>query len=205
MVTTPWLVNTGSAFDNPRPVSEPGLTLPAERHCAVFDSALGPCGIAWRDDALTHVQLPLADREATMVELEWQSGSSIAPPPWPPFVAHAVAALQSLLRGELADLQGVPLDWAGIGQFERDVYEAARRIAPGHTRTYEELAQAMGQPGTVRAVEVSLGRNPFPLVVPCHRVVAGRGRLGGYGPAGGVAMKKRLLEIEAAALHAADN
>jgi methylated-DNA-[protein]-cysteine S-methyltransferase len=185
-------------------MTEPGLTLPAERHCAVFDTAIGPCGIAWRDEALTHVLLPLADREATVAELQWQSGSSIAPPPWPPFVARAIASMQALLEGGSTELGDVPLDWAGIGQFERDVYEAARRIAPGHTSTYEELARNLGQPVMVRAVEVALGRNPWPLVVPCHRVIVGRGRLGGYGPAGGVATKRKLLEIEAAMAPPAD-
>lgn len=172
--------------------------LPAERHCALFDTALGPFGIAWRGEAVTHVLLPLVDREATIAELQWQSGAELAPPPWPTFVVHAVAAMQALLKGEPADLQHVPLDWAGIGQFERKVYEATRRIAPGQTCTYDELAQAMGNPGAARAVDVALARNPWPLVVPCHRVVAGGGRLGGHSAAGGIGTKKKMLAIEAA-------
>lgn len=172
--------------------------LPAERHCAVFDTALGVFGIGWRDEAVTVVLLPLVDREATIAELQWQSGAELAPPPWPPFVTQAVSAMQSLLSGEPADLQEVPLDWAGIGQFERKVYEATRRIPPGQTWTYDELAQAMGQPGAARAVDVALARNPWPLVVPCHRVVAGGGRMGGHSAAGGVGTKMKMLAIEAA-------
>lgn len=175
--------------------------LPAERHCALFDTAIGPCGIAWRGDAVTRVMLPLMDREATLAELQWQSGAELAPPPWPMFVAAAVSGMQALLSGEPADLTGVPLDWAGIGHFEQKVYEAARRLLPGHTSTYDELAQAMGNPGAARAVDVALSRNPWLLVVPCHRVLAGHGRLGGYSAPGGAGMKRRLLDIEALGLH----
>lgn len=171
---------------------------PVERHCALFDTALGAFGIAWRDEAVTLVLLPLVDREATIAELQWQSGAELAPPPWPPFVAQAVAAMQSLLAGEPADLQDVPLDWGGIGQFERKVYEATRRIPAGQTWTYDDLAQSMGQPGAARAVDVALARNPWPLVVPCHRVVAGGGRLGGHSAAGGIGTKMKMLAIEAA-------
>ncbi|MBL8290104.1 MAG: MGMT family protein [Rubrivivax sp.] len=141
--------------------------------------------------------LPLMDREATLAELQWQSGAELAPPPWPMFVAAAVSGMQALLSGEAADLAGVPLDWAGIGQFEQKVYAAARRVLPGHTCTYEELAQAMGNPGAARAVDVALSRNPWLLVVPCHRVLAGHGRLGSYSAPGGAGTKRRLLDIEA--------
>jgi len=173
-------------------------TAPAERHCAVFDTALGAFGIAWRNEAVTQVLLPLVDREATIAELQWQSGAELAPPPWPPFIADAVRAMQSLLDGEPADLHEVPLDWAGIGQFERKVYEATLWIPPGEVRTYDELADTIGNPGAARAVDVALARNPWPLVVPCHRVIAGGGRMGGHSAAGGIATKKKMLEIEAA-------
>ncbi|MCC6249854.1 MAG: methylated-DNA--[protein]-cysteine S-methyltransferase [Rubrivivax sp.] len=173
-------------------------TAPAERHCAVFDTALGAFGIAWRNEAVTQVLLPLVDREATIAELQWQSGAELAPPPWPPFIADAVRAMQSLLDGEPADLHEVPLDWAGIGQFERKVYEATLWIPPGKVRTYDELADTIGNPGAARAVDVALARNPWPLVVPCHRVIAGGGRMGGHSAAGGIATKKKMLEIEAA-------
>ncbi|MFO1266115.1 MAG: methylated-DNA--[protein]-cysteine S-methyltransferase [Rubrivivax sp.] len=135
--------------------------------------------------------LPLMDREATLAELQWQSGAELAPPPWPMFVAAAVSGMQALLSGEPADLAGVPLDWAGIGHFEQKVYEAARRLLPGHTSTYDELAQVMGNPGAARAVDVALSRNPWLLLVPCHRVLAGHGRLGSYSAPGGAGTKRR--------------
>ncbi|MBL8341131.1 MAG: methylated-DNA--[protein]-cysteine S-methyltransferase [Rubrivivax sp.] len=172
--------------------------LPPPRHCAMFDTLLGPCGIAWRGEAVTLLLLPTVDREATFEQLTWQSGSEVAPPPWPGFVTGAMSEVQALLRGEPADLRGVPLDWAGIGQFERKVYEAARRVLPGHVCTYEELAQVMNAPGSARAVDLALARNPWPLLVPCHRVVAGGGRLGSFSSAGGLGLKKWLIEREAA-------
>ena len=180
--------------------------LPPERHCALFDTALGPCGIAWRGEAVAQVQLPTAAREITLTKIEWESGSKEAPPPWPAFIVLAMQGMQALLNGEPADavnLQDVPLDWAGIGHFERQVYEATRRLPAGRTCTYEELARTMGQPGATRAVDVALGRNPWSLIVPCHRVLAGAGKLGGFSGAGGVATKRRLLDLEAAIHRAA--
>ena len=173
-------------------------TLPPERHCAIFDTALGPFGIAWRGEAVSYVQRPLPDRETMISQLTWQTGAEVAPQPWPGFVSEAVAAMQALLEGEPADLQGVPLDWAGIGQFERRVYEAARRVPAGHTCTDDELAQAMNAPGAARAVGVALAGNPWPLIVPCHRVVAGRGGLGVSASGTGGAISKKLLALEAA-------
>ena len=179
-----------------RPLGEGAL--PAERHCALFDSALGACGIAWRGEAITHVLLPAGDREDTLTQLEWMSGADSAPPPWPVFVDKAVTGMQALMRGEAADLTGLPLDWAGIGRFERQVNEAAQRIDAGQTRTYGEIAQVLGDANAARAVGVALGRNPWPLIVPCHRVLAAGGKLGGFSAPGGVATKRRLLAIEAA-------
>jgi len=179
-----------------RPLGEEPL--PPERHCALFDSELGACGIAWRDEAITLVLLPAGDREDMLAQLEWASGADTAPPPWPEFVNAAVTGMQALLRGEAADLTGVPLDWAGIGRYERLVYEAARGIPPGRTRTYGEIAQLLGDPAAARAVGVALGRNPWPLVVPCHRVLAAAGKLGGFSAPGGVATNRPLLAIVAA-------
>jgi methylated-DNA-[protein]-cysteine S-methyltransferase len=171
--------------------------LPAERRCAIFETSLGLFGIAWQAEAVTLVLRPLPDREAMAAELQWRSGAELTPPPWPPFVSAAVAGIQALTAGEANDLREVPLDWAGIGQFERRVYEAARRIPPGQTRTYGELAHALGNRGLARAVDVALAGNPWPLIVPDHRVVAGAGRLGGHPVTEALGLKKRLLEIEA--------
>jgi methylated-DNA-[protein]-cysteine S-methyltransferase len=148
-----------------------------------FDTAVGRCAIAWGGDALTGVWLPEADAR-----------TETAPPPW---VQDAIDAICALLDGQDADLGDVPLDQSGVSDFARSVYEAARTIAPGQTLTYGEIADRIGAPGEARAVGWALGRNPFPVVVPCHRVVAASGKLGGFSAPGGTQTKLRLLAIEA--------
>lgn len=103
--------------------------------------------------------------------------------------------MRALLAGEAVDLSAVRLDMDRVPAFHRDVYRLARDIAPGDTRTYGELARALGSPGAARAVGQAMGRNPFAPVVPCHRVVASGGT-GGFSAGGGVATKLRLLDIE---------
>lgn len=208
-------------FGAPGHAAEAGLAAGARR-CALFATAIGECGVAWQDDALTHVLLPAADAMATRSLLQHLSGARAeaavarnaeavaggpaahstgvadAPAdPWPAFVRDAVHAMQALLAGEAVSLDCVPLAWHRVGEFERRVYEATQRLAPGQTTTYGEMARALGDPAAARAVGVALGRNPWPLVVPCHRVLAAGGRLGGFSAPGGVATKERLLAIEA--------
>ncbi|MBL8327180.1 MAG: methylated-DNA--[protein]-cysteine S-methyltransferase [Rubrivivax sp.] len=178
----------------------------ALNHSAVFDTAIGPCGLAWNDQALVRVLLPAGDdARATAALLHHLSaGAPAAPPPWPGFVQQAVAAMQALLRGEAASLAGVPLAWSRVGSFERRVYEATQRLGPGETSTYGEIARQLGEPAAARAVGAALGRNPWPLVVPCHRVLAAGARLGGFSAPGGVATKERLLVIESPLARRAD-
>jgi len=114
----------------------------------------------------------------------------------PEEVRRAVDQILSLLRGETSALDAIPLDMEQVPPFQRRVYEMARGISPGQTISYGDLAVRMGQPGAARAVGQALGRNPFPLVVPCHRVLAADGRMGGFSANGGVATKLRLLTIE---------
>jgi methylated-DNA-[protein]-cysteine S-methyltransferase len=108
----------------------------------------------------------------------------------------------ALFGGEARDLSGIRLDMSGVPSFHRNVYEVARTIAPGATMSYGEIATQLGEPGAARAVGQALGQNPFPIIVPCHRVLAAGGKTGGFSAHGGVATKLRLLSIEAA--HAAD-
>lgn len=103
-----------------------------------------------------------------------------------------------VLAGGRDDLADVALDLTGVSAFNRRVYEIARAIAPGQTSTYGQVAQAMGEPGAARAVGKALGENPFPIVVPCHRVLAADGRMGGFSAEGGAAAKARLLTLERA-------
>ncbi len=166
---------------------------------SLFDTAIGPCALAWNSVGLTAVGLPGVSALATRkVLLSRQPQAVETPPPWPDFVAAAVAAMQAHLAGEPQDLREVPLDTSQANRFELLVYAAARELDPGHTCSYGELAKAIGEPMAARAVGHALGENPWPLVVPCHRVTAAGGRLGGFSAPGGSDTKQRLLLLEAA-------
>ena len=111
-------------------------------------------------------------------------------------VLPAIDGIVALLRGDKRDLREIILDFHGVPVFNRRVYEIARTIGPGATLTYGDIARRLGRPGTARAVGHALGQNPWPIVVPCHRVLAADGRMGGFSAPGGVATKRRMLEIE---------
>ena len=162
----------------------------------LFDTAIGRCGIAWSERGIAGLQLPEPAGVARGALLSrFPEAVETAPPP---SVAAVIDAARSLLDGGNPDFDAVPLDWTGIGAFERAVYEATRAIPRGSTRTYGEVAAALGDPGAARAVGQALGRNPFPIVVPCHRVLAADGRPGGFSAPGGVRTKLRMLAIEGA-------
>ncbi|KRQ24897.1 cysteine methyltransferase [Mycobacteroides sp. H001] len=161
-------------------------------HC-FFDTAIGACAIAWSDSGVVALQLPEHDDAATLARIRRPPGSELAPPP---FVAEAIDGLKRVLAGEDDDLQWVQLDLDGITDFDREVYAVTRAIGPGSTRSYGEVAAAVGAPGAAQAVGQSLGRNPIPLLVPCHRVLAADHSLHGFSAYGGVVTKRELLKLE---------
>jgi len=168
----------------------------------LFPTAIGDCGIAWGDAGLLGVQLPEGQPAQTRARLAQRfAGAAEQEPPATP--CRAVRGIAALLAGEPLDLLDIELDMAGIVPFHRQVYTLARHILPGHTATYGELAQRLGDPGAARAVGQALGRNPFAIVVPCHRVLAAGAALGGFSARGGLTTKLKLLAIEGARLDAA--
>jgi methylated-DNA-[protein]-cysteine S-methyltransferase len=169
---------------------------------ATFDTPIGVCGIAWGPRGVRGVQLPEGSQAATRSRIARRFPDSVERKP-PPSVTRAIEEILSLLKGGKAPLRRVSLDTAAVPPFRRRVYDLARSIPPGRTLTYGELAVRIGSPGSARAVGQALGRNPFPLIVPCHRVLAAGGRLGGFSAAGGVDAKRRLLAIESGATSAA--
>jgi methylated-DNA-[protein]-cysteine S-methyltransferase len=163
---------------------------------ALFDTALGRCGVAWGERGLVGVQLPEpAGAERARLLRRFPDAVETTPPPG---VQRAAAGIASLLRGESPDLDSISLDMSLVAEFDRSVFEATRRIPRGATRTYGEIAAQIGDPGAARAVGQALGRNPFPVIIPCHRVLAAAGRPGGFSAHGGVATKLRMLAIEGA-------
>jgi methylated-DNA-[protein]-cysteine S-methyltransferase len=169
---------------------------------ALFQTAIGACGIAWGERGVIGVQLPGRSEAATRAQLRRRFPDAPETVP-PPEAQRAIAAIVALLAGEQRELADVALDMTGVPAFERRVYEVARGIAPGATLTYGEIAARLDAPGDARAVGEALGRNPFPIVVPCHRVLAAGGKVGGFSANGGIATKLRLLSIEGARTSAA--
>jgi methylated-DNA-[protein]-cysteine S-methyltransferase len=165
---------------------------------ALFETAIGTCGVAWHDDALMGVQLPERDTAATRGRLRRRFPNARETKPSAD-MASVIERIVGLLSGERIDLTSVAVDMDGLPEFDRDVYVAARAIPPGSTLTYGEIAKRIGRPGSARDVGAALGRNPFAIVVPCHRVVAANGKAGGFSGGRGVETKLRLLAIEGGA------
>jgi O-6-methylguanine DNA methyltransferase len=161
----------------------------------VFDTPIGPCGAVWGPRGLAGILLPAKSPAALRRRLRERYPSAREAPPSAD-MARVIAAIGALLRGQGEAIAEAALDFDGIGPFHRRVYEAARSIPPGTTLTYGEVAQRLGSPGAARAVGQALARNPFAVVVPCHRVVAAGGKWGGFTADGGVVTKRRLLELE---------
>ncbi len=162
---------------------------------ALFDTAIGRCGIAWSERGVVGIQLPERREIETRERLLGRFPQAREDSP-PAEIQRALDGIVALLRGEKSDLSAVALDLEGVPPFHRRVYEVARTIAPGATLSYGEIAKQLGSLGSARAVGQALGRNPFAIVVPCHRVLAADGRLGGFSANGGIATKLRLLSIE---------
>jgi len=167
----------------------------------VFDTALGPCGILWSERGIAAVQLPEYSRDATRDRLlHRHAGAEQATPP--PTIAKAIAGIQALLGGDRSvDFSGVPLDTDALPAFHRRVYGVISRLKPGETMTYGAIASELdaGPDGDARAVGYALGKNPIPVIIPCHRVVAANGKLGGFSAPGGRETKLKLLAIEGGA------
>ncbi len=163
---------------------------------ALFDTAIGRCALIWRGRLVVGAAFPESSDETARASLARRFPNAVEAEP-PSFAAEAIARIASLLTGGRTDLGDIKVDPQGSA-FERSVWQAARRIPCGEVRSYGDLAREIGAPGAAQAVGLALGRNPVPILVPCHRVLAADGRSGGFSAPGGVATKFRILEIEGA-------
>jgi methylated-DNA-[protein]-cysteine S-methyltransferase len=165
---------------------------------ALFDTAIGFAGIAWGEAGLVAVHLP--EREAETARRGFLRRFPDAAEGEPtPEVARTIAGIRELLAGQPADLTAAPLDVSRTPEFHARVYASARAIPPGETLTYGQIAERLGDKFLARDVGQALGKNPWPIVVPCHRVTAAGGKPGGFSARGGVNTKLKLLAIEGAA------
>jgi methylated-DNA-[protein]-cysteine S-methyltransferase len=171
---------------------------------ALFDTAIGGCGIVWGTRGVNGVQLPMGSEDKTRSRI-FQRYGDIAEAPPPAEVQHAIEGMVALLEGKPNDLNDVPLDLDGVPEFHRGVYDIARSIPPGKTMTYGDIAKRLGGVELSRDVGQALGRNPCPIVVPCHRVLAAGGKPGGFSANGGVVTKLKMLAIEGAVVNHTPN
>jgi len=165
---------------------------------ALFDTPIGTCGLTWSDAGIVGLQLPEKTPAATRarVQRRWPGVEETVPPP---AIQGAIDRILKLLKDGKTDLTDIPLDLSAVPDFNRKVYEVARAIPPGQTLTYGEIAKRIGAlPQEAREVGAALGKNPVAIIVPCHRVLAANGKMGGFSATGGVDTKRRILEIEGA-------
>ncbi|MGN8545564.1 methylated-DNA-[protein]-cysteine S-methyltransferase [Bradyrhizobium elkanii] len=169
----------------------------AGRGYTIFDTAIGRCGIAWGELGVAGVQLPELREIETRKRLFklYPDAREMRPPEE---IAVAIEGIAATLRGGIEDLAGVALDMSGIPAFNARVYQFVRTIPRGETRTYDEVASALRASGAVYSVAQALGRNPFMVMVPCHRVLEAGNYADRISPNGGSISKRRLLSIEGA-------
>jgi methylated-DNA-[protein]-cysteine S-methyltransferase len=162
---------------------------------AVLETVIGFVGIAWTEKGLIRLCLPERSREAVerRLLLHPRVSASTAQPPW---VVALVAAVRDYMAGKDVDFSGVPVDLDGVDGFRLSIYDAARQLGFGQTTTYGELARLAGHPGLARETGAALGANPVPLVIPCHRILAAGGKIGGFSAPGGSATKEKMLTLE---------
>jgi methylated-DNA-[protein]-cysteine S-methyltransferase len=165
------------------------------RAYSIFDTAIGRCAIAWSRSGIVGLQLPEAreiDTRRRLFQL-YPEARETRPDA---NVEAAIAGIIALLHGEVSDFAGVTLDMSGIHVFDQRVYQVTQRIPRGETLTYQEVASRMGTPSAVRSVVHAISRNPFVVIVPCHRVLEAGGYADKMSPHGGLISKRRLLSIE---------
>jgi methylated-DNA-[protein]-cysteine S-methyltransferase len=171
-----------------------------EYNFAIFDTAIGRCGLVWGERGIHAVQLPMGTEPKTRGRLRQRYGDIAEASP-PAEVQHAIEGIVELLAGKPNDLREVVLDLEDVPEFNRGVYDIARTIPPGKTMTYGDIAKRLGGVELSRDVGQALGRNPCPIVVPCHRVLAAGGKPGGFSANGGVVTKLKMLAIEGAVVN----
>ncbi len=166
-----------------------------------FPTQFGICGIAWNDAGLTGFQLP--DETETLAEqhLATKTRSQPAIDPVPDWVQRIIARVQQHFARQLQDFSDTVLDWSRVSDFQRAVYLQAQAIKPGYKKSYGDIAKLMALGNeAARAVGAALATNPWPLIVPCHRVVSAGDKMTGFSASGGIRTKARLLTLEGAEL-----
>ncbi|MDV6262799.1 methylated-DNA--[protein]-cysteine S-methyltransferase [Rhodococcoides yunnanense] len=158
----------------------------------LFDTAIGRCGIAWTDEGIVAVALHEPSDEAME---DYLAGFGATHGQVDAIAADAIDRIVGLLDGRAVDMRSIPLV-LDVSEFDASVYTVCSEIPRGATLTYGEIARRLGHPGAAQAVGGALGRNPVPIIVPCHRVLGAGTEVGGFSAPGGANTKQRILGIE---------
>jgi len=175
-------------------LGDPGMNV---QGYALFDTVIGTAAIAWSPHGIVATRLPERDKREVRARMRERFPDTAETTP-PPAVQSVIDNIVSHMAGDSCDLMDAKLDLDGVPDFHRRVYDATRAIPPGETLSYGDVAEKLDSPGGARAVGQALGQNPFPIIVPCHRVLGANGKVGGFSAKGGTATKMRLLNIEGA-------
>jgi methylated-DNA-[protein]-cysteine S-methyltransferase len=165
----------------------------------LFETPIGTCGIAWGPRGIIGASLPAKSAAASRASMLKRFPDAVEGAPLAS-VQAVIDDIVALLRGEKRDLKNAKLDLDHVPEFQRRVYDIARSIPPGEILTYGDVAKRLGDPTAARAVGQALGVNPFPIIVPCHRVLATGGKTGGFSAPLGLKTKMQMLTIERAKL-----
>lgn len=167
------------------------------RAYTIFDTAIGRCGMVWSNSGVVAVQLPEAreiDTRRRIFQVHPEAREQV-----PPLNTElAIEGIVALLQGHEPDFSDVSLDAGGVPAFHRRVYEYTCTIPRGETRTYHEIAKALGASGAAHSVAQAISKNPYMIIVPCHRVLEAGSYADRISPYGGVISKRRLLALEGA-------
>ena len=163
----------------------------------LFETAFGVAGLAWRESRVLAVRFPEDDADAVRTALRRRAGDAEEIPP-PPAIQNLCSEIADLFAGGRPDFSIVDIDDDDLPEFDKGVWALTRKIPIGEIRTYGDIARALGDVAYSQRVGQALGRNPFPIIVPCHRVVGAGGAMTGFSAAGGVEAKRRLLKLEGA-------
>lgn len=168
---------------------------------STFETAYGWCAVAWSEKGIARFRLPDASERAVAARFR-----RFAAPGEPPCVARdAIVRAIRYFEGEDVDFDDAPLDLTGVPDFALKLYQTIRALRRGETIAYGALAQRLGAPKeAARAVGQAMGANPIPLIIPCHRVLAAGGRIGGFSAPDGAKAKARMLAMEGVRLNGAD-
>lgn len=167
----------------------------SETHYKLFETGLGVIAIAWRDAAIVRLLLPQSDTCAMARKME---AFGAAPGEPSGNVAEIIDMVRRYADGANIDFSGVNVSAGDVGQMREAIYAALRQVPHGETLTYGQLAERAGYKGMAREIGEAMGKNPVPLIVPCHRVVAAGGKIGGFSAPGGSVTKEKMLRLEGA-------